>query len=147
MSSTQGMSNDKQYYYTVRNKVHGPVPSESLVAMYQSRHLADTTMICPVGGANWIFMSELLHGLPNQLVEHSKQDTKPLELPRTRKKQDGSSRALNILAVFCCLPCAFVILLSLFNPKSFIDLWGIAILSIIVALFFAVLAKLVGGKS
>ena len=107
MSSTQGMSNDKQYYYTVGNQVHGPVPSESLVAMYQSRHLADTTMICPVGGANWIFMSELLHGLPNQLVEHSKQDTKPLELPRTRKKQDGSSRALNILAVFCCLPCAF----------------------------------------
>ena len=88
MSSTQGMSNDKQYYYTEGNQVHGPVPTESLEAMYQSRLLADTTMICPVGGANWIFMSELLHGLPNQLVELSKLDTKPLEFPRSRKKHD-----------------------------------------------------------
>jgi hypothetical protein len=141
------MSTDKQYYYAVGERVHGPVPAESLVAMYQSRHLADTTMICPVGGENWVSMSELLQGPPYQLVTPSKQDTKPLESPTTRKKQDGSSRALNMLAVFCFLPCAVIILLSLFNPKAFIDLWGIAILSIMVALFFAVLAKLVAGKS
>lgn len=140
------MSADKQYYYAVGDEVHGPIPVDGLVAMYQSRYLADTTMICPVGGENWISMSELLQK-PNHQVTYSKQDTKPLKLPTTREKQDGSSRALNLLSVFCFLPCAFIVLLSLFNNQAFIDLWGIAILSTMIALFFAVLAKLVGGKS
>lgn len=79
------MSADNQYYYAVGGQVHGPVPVESLVAMYQSRHLADTTMICPVGRKNWTSMSEILKEYPHKLVAHSNQDTKPLEFPTVKK--------------------------------------------------------------
>lgn len=65
----------------------------------------------------------------------------------TQTTSNRSSRALNVLAVFCLIPCILIILLSIFRPQAFLDLWGIALVSLVVAIVFAVLSKLISGKN
>ena len=105
-------------------------------------------MICPVGGESWIPMSDLLKRLNYQLVIHDKQGEEKIESSTKKRKEEpnGANVALNVLAVFCLLPCVFIVLLSLMNPSAFLDLWVFALLSVGVALILAILAKLVGNK-
>ncbi|MFR8608087.1 DUF4339 domain-containing protein [Akkermansia muciniphila] len=136
------MNTDKQYYYAVGEQVHGPVPAESLVAMYQSRHILATTLVYPVGGDQWIPLSDVL--LRRLSQSPTKQDTRPLIIPEHHKKQDESNTALNVLAIFCAFPAVGVILISLFSPSALLDLWEVGISSIVIALIVAVIAKVVG---
>lgn len=136
------MSADNQYYYVVDNHARGPVPVDSLLTMYQSRNILATTLVCPVGGDQWIPLSDVL--LRRLYQSPTTQDRRPFAAPQRHKTQGGSNTALNVLAIFCGLPAAGIILLSLFKPAALLDLWGVAMLSIVIALIVAVIAKAVG---
>lgn len=133
---------DDQYYYVVDNQAQGPASLDSLLTMYQSRNILATTLVCPVGGDQWIPLSDVL--LRRLYQSPTKQDTRPLIIPEHHKKQDGSNTALNVLAIFCALPAVGVILISLFSPSALLDLWEVGISSIVIALIVAVIAKVVG---